>query len=91
MASQTDWRRIENMSDEEVTAIARTDFDNPEWTEEDWENLSHRQNIQKKDIYLKVDEDILKWFKSYGRGYQSKINAVLRAFVERRKSKKSTN
>jgi uncharacterized protein (DUF4415 family) len=34
----------------------------------------------KAAISLRVDQDVLDWFKSRGRGYQTRINAVLRAF-----------
>ncbi len=31
-------------------------------------------------VSLRVDQDVLEWFKSQGAGYQTRINAVLRAF-----------
>jgi uncharacterized protein (DUF4415 family) len=34
----------------------------------------------KTAISLRVDQDVLEWFKAQGAGYQSKMNAVLRAF-----------
>ncbi|MDI6854333.1 MAG: BrnA antitoxin family protein [Deltaproteobacteria bacterium] len=33
-------------------------------------------------VCIRLDQDILEWFKSQGKGYQTKINAVLRAFKE---------
>jgi len=36
----------------------------------------------KEAISLRVDQDILAWFRAQGRGYQSRMNAVLRAYVE---------
>ncbi len=36
----------------------------------------------KERITLRVDRDVLEWFKGHGRGYQTRINAVLRSFVE---------
>ena len=38
----------------------------------------------KQDIHIRLDGDILDWFKARGRGYQTRINAVLRAFVQTR-------
>lgn len=35
----------------------------------------------KQPISLRVDEDVLKWFKAQGPRYQSRINAVLRAYM----------
>lgn len=36
----------------------------------------------KQSVSLRVDADVLDWFKASGAGYQSRINAVLRAFKE---------
>jgi uncharacterized protein (DUF4415 family) len=36
----------------------------------------------KASVSLRLDEDVLNWFKSAGAGYQTRINAVLRAFKE---------
>lgn len=36
----------------------------------------------KASIALRLDADVLEWFKSQGRGYQTRINAVLRAFKD---------
>lgn len=36
----------------------------------------------KTSISLRVDQDVLDWFKSQGDGYQTRINAVLRAFKD---------
>ncbi len=37
---------------------------------------------RKKDVHIRLDTDILDWFKSHGTGYQTRINAVLRSFVQ---------
>ena len=37
---------------------------------------------KKETITLRLDPDILSWFRREGRGYQTRINAVLRAFVQ---------
>ena len=36
---------------------------------------------RKQRITLRVDSDVIKWFKSHGRGYQTKINDLLRAYM----------
>ncbi len=36
----------------------------------------------KAQVTLRVDQDVLEWFKSQGRGYQTQINALLRAYME---------
>lgn len=37
--------------------------------------------VKKSDVHIKLDADVLEWFKSQGKGYQTKINAVLRAYA----------
>ena len=36
----------------------------------------------KRAISLRVDSDVLEWFKFHGRGYQTRMNAALRAYME---------
>jgi len=36
----------------------------------------------KTPVNLRLDEDVIAWFRRQGRGYQSRINAVLRAYVD---------
>lgn len=33
-------------------------------------------------VTLRLDQDVLKWFKKQGKGYQTRINALLRAYME---------
>ncbi len=39
----------------------------------------------KAQVTLRIDNDVLEWFKSQGRGYQTQINSLLRAYMEVRK------
>ena len=52
----------------------------PEWTDAQWKNAVrgkfYRPN--KKQITAKVDADVLDWLKAEGKGYQSRMNAILR-------------
>lgn len=36
---------------------------------------------KKTDVHIRIDSDVLEWFKEQGKGYQTKINAVLRAYA----------
>jgi uncharacterized protein (DUF4415 family) len=40
----------------------------------------------KSQVTLRIDSDVLEWFKSRGQGYQTQINALLRAYMEAHKS-----
>jgi len=43
----------------------------------------------KSSIHLRVDTDVLEWFKAQGRGHLSRMNAVLRSFMEAQKEHRS--
>jgi uncharacterized protein (DUF4415 family) len=43
----------------------------------------------KKQITLRIDPDVLTFFRKHGRGYQSTLNAVLRKYIEARKERSS--
>lgn len=74
---------------EEIKNFKNTDFsDCPIQTDEElkqfrpWREL-HPEFYKptKTDVHLKIDTDVLNYFKSQGKGYQTKINAVLREFA----------
>jgi uncharacterized protein (DUF4415 family) len=54
--------------------------DIPEMTEEQWKNArrGHFYRPRKSQITARVDADVLAWLKAQGKGYQSRINAILR-------------
>lgn len=56
--------------------------DIPSLGKEFWENAKVRWPKNKKVISIRLDEDVLAFFQKQGKGYQSKINAVLRSYVE---------
>jgi uncharacterized protein (DUF4415 family) len=73
--SETDWAAIDAMRDEDI------DFsDIPEQGEQFFETAKLR--LPKKTVCIRLDADVLEWFKAQGKGYQTKINAVLRAYKE---------
>jgi uncharacterized protein (DUF4415 family) len=79
---QTDWARVEALTEEEIEAAARSD---PEWEgllDIDWSNAELVMPRRKEAISIRLDEDVLAFFKGLGAGYQTRINAVLRHFME---------
>lgn len=76
----TDWDKLRALPDSEVLFTE----DAPETSPEDWADaLAHRGlpvPARKTQIALRVDDDVLNWFKAQGAGYQTRMNAVLRAF-----------
>jgi uncharacterized protein (DUF4415 family) len=67
---------IKNIPDEEIDTS-----DIPELGDRFWENAKMVVPTSKKAVSLRLDSDILDWFKSQGKGYQSTINNVLRTYV----------
>lgn len=47
-----------------------------------WDYASLTVPVRKQPISLRVDEDVLEWFKQAGPRYQSRMNAVLRSFMK---------
>jgi uncharacterized protein (DUF4415 family) len=48
----------------------------------DWSKVELTSPPAKRPITLRIDPDVLDWFKSLGKGYQTRMNAVLRAYKE---------
>jgi uncharacterized protein (DUF4415 family) len=81
----TDWKRVEAMTEAELEASIAADPDDIH-EELDWTKAFIGLPPPKKDIHIRIDSDVLDWFKKSGRGYQTKINNVLRAFVQTRRA-----
>lgn len=81
---ETDYAHLDALSAAEVESIADNDGEGAPMSDEEWALAEIRQPV-KKPVGLKLDDDILTWFKSQGRGYQTRINAVLRRYVEARR------
>ena len=91
---------ISAKEDAAITAAARRDPDNPEWTAEDFARarpavevvpqiVRRYRGLQKKPrkklISLRLDPDVIEYFKRSGSGWQARINARLREPLEARR------
>ena len=80
---------LKNMTKAEaatLTAAARADRDNPEWTKRDFRRAKRgRPKLAnpKRHVSLRLDAHVVAAFKSGGPGWQSRINAVLARAVRR--------
>ena len=74
-------KEIANIPDD---AIDTSDI--PELDDSFWEKAKMTKPITKQSISIRLDSDILDWFKSQGKGYQTFINSVLRTYVEHQKN-----
>ena len=80
-SSLTDWERLDQMSDEDIDLS-----DSPEITPEMFARAVLRKGLEpvqrKTQVTLRLDSDVLQWFKSQGKGYQTRMNLLLRAYME---------
>jgi uncharacterized protein (DUF4415 family) len=79
--SHTDWERVDNLRDTDI------DFsDNPEITPEVFARAVLRKGlkpvVRKTQVTLRIDDDVLTWFRRQGKGYQTHINSLLKAYKE---------
>jgi uncharacterized protein (DUF4415 family) len=78
---RTDWALLDAMTEEEIEANALSDPDNPPLEDDFWKNAIIVVREPKRPVQLRLDPDVLLWFKSQGPGYQTRINAVLRSYM----------
>lgn len=79
--SRTDWARVQATTPEEIEAQAAQD-EAEDGMAVDWDSVTVHQPPPKAVLHMRVDQDVLDFFKQQGRSYQTKINAVLRAYKE---------
>ncbi len=79
---RTNWAKLRATPEAEVEAIAAEDADNPVSPSEDWARMSVALPPRKAPVNAMFDADVVAWFKSGGRGYQTRMNAVLRRYME---------
>jgi uncharacterized protein (DUF4415 family) len=82
---KTDWARVRAMTDEEIEAAARSDPDAQPTDAEFWKGAKLVMPERKQPVTLRLDKDVLEWFKAQGSRYQSRMNAVLRSYMQARR------
>src|SRR6478735_5615127 len=80
-ASKTDWKRLDRMRDRDIDYS-----DIPRLSPEDFAKGVVRwgagERMAKEQITLRLDADVLRWFRALGKGYPSQINQLLRAYMD---------
>jgi len=79
--SQTNWTRIDALKDREIDTS-----DIPEQKKAFFKRAVLRLPEPKTAVTIRLDRQVLDWFKAKGPGYQTRINALLRAYMEAHKS-----
>ena len=81
MTDASDWQRVDALTEDEIHQAALADNDWDGLVEIDWSKIEITRPARKTAISIRVDEDVLSFFKAGGDGYQKRINAVLRSYV----------
>lgn len=86
LPDRSDWKRVDALTDAEIAEAIRNDPDTEELGPGFWKHAKLVLPPGKATITMTIDRDVLAFFKQDGRGYQTRINAVLRSFMEHRRS-----
>ena len=88
MRDRTDLKRLDDLTDEEIEQAAQFDADTLLLGECDMASLEVVVPERKQAISLRVDPDVLAYFKSFDKGYQTRMNAVLRTYMQAQQRRK---
>ena len=85
LPDRTDYARVDALTDED---IARAVADDPDAgpLDTDWTKARLVLPPGKENVTLRIDRDVLSWFRATGKGFHTRMNAVLRAYVEAHRS-----
>jgi uncharacterized protein (DUF4415 family) len=78
-----DWSKVDSMTEEELESAIASDPDEAGMVV-DWSRATVVMPKPKAVLNMRIDNDVLEYFKHQGKGYQTLINAVLRSYVERK-------
>lgn len=83
--SRTDWKRVDALEDRQINFS-----DTRELTPEMFARAVVRRGLKpvpgKRQLTIRIDSDVLEWYRRQGPGYQTRINALLRAYMQERKN-----
>jgi uncharacterized protein (DUF4415 family) len=81
LKGKTDFAQLDALGDEDIARAVATD---PEAAplNTDWARARLVLPPGKELVTLRLDRDVLDWFRKAGKGYQTRINAVLRAYKD---------
>ena len=79
------WSEFDKLDDKQIGAAVAKDRDAAPIDDEFWRNSRVIMPVPKQPISIRLDEDVVAFFKKSGPGYQSRMNAVLRSYMEAKK------
>jgi uncharacterized protein (DUF4415 family) len=86
--SKTNWDRVAALTNAEVEAAAQADTEAPPPDEEFWRTARvamPEPRPAKRHQGMRLDAEVIDWFKEQGPGWQTRMNAVLKSYVEAHK------
>lgn len=81
LKGKTDWKRLDRQISAQVEDIAARDREGAPMSDAEWAR-AEIVRPEKVAVGIKLDSDVLDWFKDQGKGYQSRINGVLRRYFD---------
>jgi uncharacterized protein (DUF4415 family) len=85
----TDWERLRRLDDATLHAAIAADTDAPATDEGFWKNAKVVWPRPKETVTIRLDADLLAWLRQE-RGYQTRINAILRTYMKAHTGKPAT-
>lgn len=79
---RTDYARLDAMTDADIARQITKNPDTVEFTDEMLKQAEVILPPAKQLLSLRVDRDVVAWFRSLGDGYQTRMNAVLRSYMK---------
>ena len=83
LRGRADLVRLRRVSEREIQATSPPEL--ADLPDDFWDEATVVEPAAKQPISLRVDTDVLRWFKTQGPRYQSRINAVLRSYMTQRR------
>lgn len=80
-ASKTDWKRLAAMTDQEIDTSDIAELG------DDFFARAELRTPPKQAVTIRLDSDVLEWFKEQGQGYQTRINQLLRVYMDAKRQK----
>ncbi len=78
----TDWKAVEALTDEDIDLAIASDPDAAPTLDEEWFRNAVIGNPLKVAMSIRVDDDVMEWFRAQGKGWQTRMNSVLRAYAK---------
>jgi uncharacterized protein (DUF4415 family) len=80
--TRSNWAKAAALTNEEIEAQIAADPDEADMVI-DWDSATVEMPQPKVVLNMRVDRDVLDFFRKMGKGYQTRINAVLRSYMQR--------